>query len=81
MGYKGSVAYVQRQIERILRKQRAFARAYVDDIIVFSKTLAEHIVYLTSVFKALTTAGISINLDKAFIGFPSIQFLGQHVDS
>ncbi len=38
MGYKNSPAYVQRQIDRLLRAFRQFARAYVDDIVIFSRT-------------------------------------------
>jgi hypothetical protein len=43
MGFKNSVSYVQRQIDRILRPVRYFARAYINDVVVFSKTLEEHL--------------------------------------
>jgi hypothetical protein len=43
IGFKNSVSYVQRQINRILRPVRHFARAYIDDVVVFSKTLEEHL--------------------------------------
>ena len=46
MGYRNSPAYVQRMINSILRGQHKFARAYVDDIIVFSATLEEHLNHL-----------------------------------
>ena len=81
MGYKGSVAYVQRQIDRILRAHKSFAKAYVDDIVVASRTLEEHLWHLDQVFKTLTQAGICIKPTKAFIGYPSIELLGEHVDS
>lgn len=42
MGYKNSPPYAQRQIDNILRPFRTFARAYVDDIVVFSRTLQDH---------------------------------------
>ena len=81
MGYKGSVAYVQRQIDRILRSHKDFAKAYVDDIVVASKTLEEHLFHLNQVFQTLVNAGICIKPTKAFIGYPSIELLGEHVDS
>ena len=81
MGYKGSVAYVQRQIDRILRAHKDFAKAYVDDIVVASRTLEEHLLHLNRVFETLVNAGICIKPVKAFIGYPSIELLGEHVDS
>ena len=41
MGYRNSLVYVQRMIDKILRKQRGFSRAYVDDRVIFSKTQDE----------------------------------------
>jgi len=43
MGYKNSLAYVQRQMDRLLRAHQAFARAYIDDIVVFSVIIEDHI--------------------------------------
>ena len=81
MGYKNSPAYVQRQIDRLLRAYRKFARAYVDDIVIFSRTLEEHLSHLRQVFGKLVDVNVSIKPTKAFIGYPSVQLLGQKVDS
>ncbi len=81
MGYKNSPAYVQRQIDRLLRKFRSFARAYVDDVVIYSKTLEEHLEHLRQIFGLFVRAGISVNPSKAFLGYPSVQLLGQKVDS
>ena len=80
MGYKNSPAYVQRQIDRLLRRF-SFARAYVDDVVVYSKTLEEHVQHLRQVFELFVKSGISVNPSKAFLGYPSVQLLGQKVDS
>lgn len=58
MGYRNSPAYVQRMIDRILRPFRAFARAYVDDIVIYSNSLEELVDHLHQVFQttAVTTA-------------------------
>ena len=50
-------------------------------MVIASHTLEEHIHHLWTVFSAFSSTGISINPSKAFIGFPSIRLLGQHVDS
>ena len=81
MGYKNSPAYVQRQIDRILRPYRAFARAYVDDIVIFSKTFQEHQDHLRAVFSTLRDNNVSIKPTKAFLGYPSVRLLGKKVDS
>ena len=81
MGYKNSPAYVQRQIDRLLREFREFAEAYVDDVVVHSKTLREHVGHLRTIFALFKRHNISINPKKAFIGYPSVTLLGQRVDS
>ena len=81
MGFKNSPAYVQRQIDRVLRPFRSFARAYVDDIIIFSHSLREHHLHLSKVFSLFQANGISVNPTKAFLGYPSVHLLGQKVNS
>jgi hypothetical protein len=81
MGNSNSVAYVQRQIDNILRPFRAWCRAYVDDIVIVADTLHEHIQRLHLVFAKLQEYGISLDPAKARIGFPSLTLLGKDVDS
>ena len=81
MGYRNSPAYVQRQIDGILRPFQRFAKAYIDDVVVFSKSLKEHLEHLDKVFSTFNTLGISIKPSKAFLGFPDIKLLGQLVNS
>ena len=45
MRYRNSSVYVQRQIDRILRSFH-FARVYVNDIVVYSKIMNEHLKHL-----------------------------------
>ena len=81
MGFRNSPAYVQRIINRILRPFRAFCRAYVDDIVIFSTSLEEHLYYLKLVFQALTDMNIHLAPRKAYLGYPSVHLLGQRVDT
>ena len=81
MGYKNSAAYVQRQIDRVLRAQCKFAKVYIDDIVIFSHTLEEHLQHLQEVFNVLRTNNISVKPSKAFVGYLSARLLGQKVDS
>lgn len=81
MGSKNSPAYVQRQIDHLLREYRQYAKAYVDDIVIFSKTLDEHLFHLRQIFGMLVANNISIKPEKAFVGYPTVYLLGQKVDS
>ena len=81
MDYKNSSAYVQRQIDRLLREYRHFARAYVDDIVVFFRTKIEHEAHLRKIFSVLNKNNISIKSTKAFLGYSSVSLLGQKIDS
>ena len=81
MGYRNSPAYVQRMIDRILRDHRGFSRAYVDDIVIFSDNLDEHVQHLHSVFSTLESYNLCLSPEKSFLGYPSIALLGQRVDA
>ena len=81
MGYRNSPAYVQRQIDGILRKYRHFAKAYVDDIVVFSNSLEEHLRHLNLIFALFKEYNIAIKPSKTYLGYPTVSLLGQRVDS
>ena len=80
MGYKGSPPYVQRQTDAMLRPFKEFAKAFVDDIIIFSRTLSDHINHLTRVFNLFRVRRVSLSPTKSYIGYPSVTLLGQRVD-
>ncbi len=44
----------------MLRPLRAFARAFVDDIVVFSHTLEEHVQHLGQLFMLLRPKNVSL---------------------
>ena len=81
MNYKNSSIYVQRQIDRLLRKFRRFARAYVDDIVIYFKTTKKHIQHLRSVFDMLRQNNIFIKSNKVFLDYSSVRLLDQKIDS
>ncbi|KAI1002601.1 hypothetical protein K3495_g5603 [Podosphaera aphanis] len=77
MGFRNSPAYVQRIIDTILRQERA----YIDDIVIFSRTFADHLRDLRSVFQKLTNHNIHLSPKKCFLNYPSVALLGQKVDA
>ena len=81
MGCMNSIAYVQRQIDRILRPVKAFASAYVDDVVTGAKSFSEHLANLRQLFELFVEHNISISPTKTFLGYPNVNLLGRRVDS
>ena len=81
MSYRNSFAYVQRQIDRVLRNYRDFAKAYINDIVIFSTSLQKHLTHLRKIFDVLAFNNISIKYSKTLLEFVLINFLNQHVIS
>ncbi|SAL99498.1 hypothetical protein [Absidia glauca] len=50
--------------------------AYMDDIIIYSKSYAEHIIHLDQVLSALQQANLSIKPSKCQFGLASVEYLG-----
>lgn len=80
MGFKNSVPYVQRKMDDFLRPYRHFARCYIDDIVIFSKTAAEHFEHLRIIFRLFARLKITLEPKKSYLGYPSVTLLGQKVD-
>ena len=53
---------------------------YIDDVLVCSKTLDEHLTHLTEVFRRLRKANLRLKLKKCMFLHPKVQYLG-HVIS
>lgn len=81
MRFKNSLSYVQRQTNMLLRNFRSFARVYIDDIVIFSKTLAKHLDRLRQLFRLFKNKNVSLSSSKSFLEYSSIQLLDQRVDS
>jgi hypothetical protein len=64
-----------------LRLYHQFARAYIDDIIVFSRILQKYIQHLHILFKLFNEIYIYLNSDKIFLGFLFITLLEQKIDN
>ena len=81
MNYKNSSTYVQRQIDRLLRKFRRFARTYVDDIVIYFRIVEKHAQHLRFVFDMLRQNNIFIKFSKTFLDYLFVRLLDQKIDS
>lgn len=81
-GLKNAPSTFQRLVDNILRENVAKIQCmvYMDDIIVFSNGLEEHIKYLKSVFNKLSEARLKVQLDKCEFLRKEVEFLGHVVN-
>ena len=70
-----ALAYFQELMTGIL-KDFPFAIAYLDDIIIFSKTPQEHLSHICMVFEKLKSANLSMKKSKYSFFSKEIQYLG-----
>ncbi|GJQ85498.1 hypothetical protein Trydic_g17524 [Trypoxylus dichotomus] len=79
-GLKDAPATFQRVMDNVLKDlQNKICLVYMDDIIVFSTRLQEHVSSLREVFTNLRNAGLKIQLDKSEFLCKSVEFLGHVV--
>ena len=73
-------AHFQRTIDRILGSFRFdFALAFIDDIVIFSKSFDDHVKHVELVLDALLNAGMTLDEAKCHFCYKSIELLGHRV--
>ena len=79
-GLTNSGASFQRLMEHILRGlEYRFALIYIDDIIIFSKSIEEHLTHLKEVFRRLREANVKLNPKKCSFVKQKVEYLGHVV--
>lgn len=79
MGLKNSPATFQRVMDNVLRDLHDICLVYLDDVIIFSTSLQEHIVNLEKVFRRLRESNFKIQMDKSEFLKLETEFLGHVV--
>ena len=75
-GLHNAPATFQRLMNRVLQGCQSFAQAYIDDIVVYSRTWEEHLQHLRKVFNCLLQAGLTLKLPKCQFGLTKVHNLG-----
>lgn len=78
-GLHNAPATFQRTMDHVLRDCQDFARAYIDDIAVFSNSWEEHLGHLRQVFSRLQMAGLTVKLRKCLFGGDHVPYLGHTI--
>lgn len=82
MGLKNSPSTFQRVMDNVLKGlQNVICLVYLDDIIVFSTSLQEHMVNLEKVFQRLRESNFKIQLDKSEFLKLETAYLGHVISS
>ena len=80
-GIKNGPPTFQRIVNKILgRLQWQFALGYIDDIIIYSKTMHEHILHIEQILSLLYHANFRLNPNKCNFVQREIQFLGHVIN-
>ena len=75
----GAPATFKRMMDQILRPHRAYAAAYIDDIIIHSASWDIHLRQLRAVLAELRRAGLTANPTKCRLGLEETAYLGYRV--
>jgi len=77
-GFRNSPAIFQRIIYRILEKHnlKSFAHNYIDDILIHSRNLSEHLIHLRAAFIALREENVKLKLSKCKFAENQVTYLG-----
>ena len=79
-GLTNSGASFNRLMGHILRGlEYRFALIYIDDIIIFSRSVEEHLVHLEEVFRRLREANVKLNPKKCSFVKQKVEYLGHVV--
>src|SRR2546429_8906332 len=77
MSYQESSSYVQHMMNMIFRFHKFFICCYINDIVIFSKILKNHLKYLNTVFNLFDELKIIFKEIKTHLDYSSIILLNQ----
>ncbi len=81
MKFKNSSLYVQHQTDWLLWYHQRYAQVYINDIVIFSRTLKDNLKHLHAVFQLFSKKRVSISSKKSFINYSSMILLNQKVNN
>ena len=81
MGLTNAPATFQRLMNAVLGSGPflKFCRIYLDDIIIFSKSVEEHEQHVQAVLRELRKNNLRLHPDKCLFGVREVHFLGHHI--
>ena len=78
-GLKSAPAKYSRMMSKLLYHCQYFARAYLDDIVIFSDSWSSHLYHIRDVLKHILDACFKLNRTKCIFGCAVIEYLGHRI--
>jgi len=78
-GYKKAPAVFQQLMQELLNPQKAFATAYMNDVVIYSDSWESHLSHIDTVLNTLEQAGLTANHNKCRWGSATVEFLGHQI--
>lgn len=79
MGLANAPSTFQRIMDKVLAPVKDFVCVYLDDLLIFSKSMEEHAMHLRAVLTLLQKNEFYLNKEKCDIALPQVVFLGHQV--
>jgi hypothetical protein len=80
MGLANTPSFFQHRMEDLLKPFLwHFVLVYINDVIIFSRSLEEHLVHLEQVLTTLEESGVTLSVSKCYFAYPDVKLLGHHV--
>ncbi|GFR04516.1 retrovirus-related Pol polyprotein from transposon 17.6 [Trichonephila clavata] len=79
-GFRNATQSFQRFLDSLFR-DLSYCFVYIDDILIASRNLDEHISNLKEIFQRLTENGLVLKISKCISAKPEVGFLGHHVSA
>ena len=82
MGVKNACAIFQRLMQWVLKEHLGkICDVYLDDIIIYSDSMEEHLEHLKTIMDCISKANLGINFKKCQFAVTEIKFLGEIIDA
>ena len=78
-GLKNALPTFQRYMTLVMNDCVDCCLVYMDDLLVYSPTQADHVEHVKRVFQALSTAQLKVKKTKCVFGVENVEFLGHVV--
>jgi hypothetical protein len=67
-------------MDKLLKLHAAYAKSYIDDVVIFSDDFLSHLMHLRAVFTEFSQAGLTLSPEKCYLGYHSLKVLSHVVD-
>jgi len=80
-GLRNAPAIFQRGVHNLLRKHNltSFCKNYLDDILVHSRNIDQHLRHLKRIFEVLQLENVKLKLNKCQFAQPEVRYLGHNL--